>query len=199
MSTRDFAFRATVVTLALSVLWIRYGGDEAELEPLLREQAAKRNGSVESYHRLASSHLVLHQGSVEVLVRRRIRIGFYFWPYETELLARPPLSRNADLEVYPEGPFTELRRIFGGKDLELGDRFFDRAYWVRAKDERVARRLLTPTLRAQLLAIRDLDPEVRIFSGTVRLEVWRRFKTSAEYDRFIDAGLLLIDTASRLG
>jgi hypothetical protein len=69
--------------------------------------------------------------------------------------------------VYRKGLFTELGKLLGMQDIEVGDPDFDEAFVVKATDEaRVQTLLADPKLRALLQA----QPEIRL--GVMDSEGW---------------------------
>jgi hypothetical protein len=73
--------------------------------------------------------------------------------YSTALVALPKAPRPGDLELTREGLAAQVTKLFGAQDLVLGDDAFDRAFVVKASSEPFARELLTPQVRAELLAL----------------------------------------------
>jgi hypothetical protein len=73
--------------------------------------------------------------------------------YSTALVALPKAPRRGNLELTREGLSSKVTKLFGAQDLVLGDDAFDRAFVVKATSEPFARELLTPNVRAELLAL----------------------------------------------
>ncbi len=186
-----FAVTAAVIGLAVAVS--QGYRQERQQRPLMIEQAAKRGGTLDSYDRMAGSHLVLSHRGVEAKVRvftRRLFVG----PAHTEFIAPLPLSRRDELFIDREGVFAAAARAFGRQDIESGGRAFDQSFFLRG-DEPFAMRYLTLDLQSDLLGIEEWDPWVSIFKGRLTFAVRREFTESAEYDRFIQIGLRLVDRA----
>ena len=75
------------------------------------------------------------------------------WDYSTALVAIPSAPLTGTLELTREGFHASVAKLFGADDLVLGDDAFDRAFFVRAANEATARKLLTPAVRAEILAL----------------------------------------------
>ena len=81
---------------------------------------------------------------------------------------RAPFVSNGGLrfEIYRRGLFSNLGKLLGMQDIEVGDREFDEAFIVKGNEEPTVRRLLAdPTLRALLAAQPKLRLEVKDDEG----------------------------------
>ena len=67
-------------------------------------------------------------------------------------IAVPLAPIGLELEITREGLFAKIAKVFGAKDLVLGDPTFDKAYLVSTTNE-CARDLLTEATRADMLAL----------------------------------------------
>jgi hypothetical protein len=72
------------------------------------------------------------------------------WGITAVAVPLAPIALN--LEITREGLFDKIAKVFGAKDLVLGDAAFDKAYMVSTTNES-ARDLLTKETRAEMLAL----------------------------------------------
>ncbi|MHC4816447.1 MAG: TFIIB-type zinc ribbon-containing protein [Planctomycetota bacterium] len=91
---------------------------------------------------------------------------------------RAPLS--VGLQISREPWRTRLSKAFGlfeGQDIEFGDEAFDQAFVVQGENDRGVRKLLSPELRAALLAFETSEP--RLLSQSLRSRLTQPVRASA--------------------
>lgn len=71
----------------------------------------------------------------------------------TAAIAIPPHPLAGNVHVTWEGPVSKIAKLFGAQDITLGDPDFDPKFMVKATNPDVARNLLTPAIRSQMLAV----------------------------------------------
>ena len=88
--------------------------------------------------------------------------------YRHDLAVQLPIHTN-DLSVTREGLADMVGKLFGGQDLQIGEPRFDQAFRIRGSSEALARDVLTPGVRAALLAAVQQHPMVHLDGGAVRI------------------------------
>ncbi len=88
--------------------------------------------------------------------------------YRHDLAVQLPIHTN-DLSVTREGLFDTVGKMFGGQDIQIGEPRFDAAFRIRGSSEELARDVLTPGVRAALLAAVQASPMVHLDGGCVRI------------------------------
>jgi hypothetical protein len=83
-------------------------------------------------------------------VRSAIELAY---DLRTAVLAVPALPLAGNLHVTRENIFSSIATFLGAEDIVLGDKAFDDAFLVRASAAPVAQTLLSPPIRAELLAL----------------------------------------------
>ena len=73
--------------------------------------------------------------------------------FGTAVLAFPPRPVPGHLEVTRAGALSRIATAFGAQDLEVGVATFDAAFVVKGTNVTTARRLLSPSLCAEFLAL----------------------------------------------
>jgi len=73
--------------------------------------------------------------------------------HATAVIATLQAPLRGHLEVTREGMLTSLLKLFGAQDIAMGDAPFDAAFRVTASSEDLARTLLTPAARAEMLKL----------------------------------------------
>lgn len=107
----------------------------------------------------------------------------------------------AHLEISREGVLAKIAKVFGAKDLVLGDEPFDKAYLVGTTDDDGARALLTPKTRSEMLAL-DVttlsydDGSTNETKPTLALGIARLVTETEELDR-LSKLLVALATAKR--
>jgi len=86
-------------------------------------------------------------------VRVAVELGQGASQYLTAALAVSEAPLAGHLEVTREGSFAKVAKLFGAQDVVLGDETFDRAFLVKSKPADVAPQLLSPAIRAEMLAL----------------------------------------------
>jgi hypothetical protein len=81
----------------------------------------------------------------------------------------PERPLEAGVAMKPARLLEPLWELFQGKDLQVGDAAFDRAFTIQARDPDVARALFTPEVRALLLELSYLG-EVRLDDAGLELQ-----------------------------
>jgi hypothetical protein len=84
-------------------------------------------------------------------------------PFGVTVLTLPAVLPR--MELTPDGVFARIATAFGGADLNVEHEGFNRAFRVRANDERVAHAMLHPRAVETLLAFPDLS--MRVQDGVV--------------------------------
>ncbi|MEO7092786.1 MAG: hypothetical protein ABI175_06015 [Polyangiales bacterium] len=116
------------------------------------------------------------------------------WGITAVAVPLAPIALN--LEITREGLFDKIAKVFGAKDLILGDEAFDKAYMVSTTHES-ARQVLTKERRDEMLSL-DIatfvydDGSAGELKPRVVLGVGRVLATPAELDRMLK---LLVDVA----
>ena len=73
-----------------------------------------------------------------------------------------PLERHLDLglAVHRSGLVSRVAELFGKRDVQVGDPAFDAAFAIRGDEPERVQALLTPRVRAELMAVRASDFEL---------------------------------------
>ncbi|MBI2900029.1 MAG: hypothetical protein HYY17_07575 [Planctomycetes bacterium] len=150
-------------------------------------------------------------GDVRVVDGREIlfleRAGFRAtldvpWPGTACFTAVPQGRFAGHLHVAPETLAGSMSRLFGGQDLDVGDREFDALYVVRARPPEFARAALVPDVRGLIRSL-GWQGEVRLSVSPSRLEL--RFTLGsnepvgrAAFDKLVSCGLQIAEAIPRV-
>lgn len=118
------------------------------------------------------------------------RTGEHDYLSTVRVTAEPPLAASVSLR--PAGLLEPLWELVKGRDVQVGDASFDRAFTIAADDADAARALLGPEVRPMLMALRRLGL-VHLRDSTLVLET-RRW---AEVPAAIDEMRATLDAAAR--
>jgi len=106
------------------------------------------------------------------------------------------------LEVYPDRLWSQLRKLIGMRDIEVGEATFDRRFIISGNDPAEARSILSREVRELITLIQgpryDGDVYLRIFGGA--LMVAKR-NAPGDYDsvlKLVELSLALYDAAVQL-
>jgi len=100
-------------------------------------------------------------------------------------------------EVYPDTPWTGLRKFLGMEDVEIGAPDFDSAYVIKGDSAENLRALLTPAVQATIQRLRGLlgNNDIYVSLNREQLLVKKRsFIRDAEYLlRYVELAVALYD------
>lgn len=102
--------------------------------------------------------------------------------------------RNLHLQIGSKGVFHGLGETFGltnGDDI--GTQEFNQSYYVKGKDKARLQKLLSVEVQSALLKLNGMAVCLTIDSGTLILQVRRRFNSDQQYDCLIETGILILD------
>jgi hypothetical protein len=116
-------------------------------------------------------------------------------------VAVPQAPICAHLQIGQEGLFQKIAKVFGAKDLVLGDEPFDSAYLVGTTDDDGARALLTQKTRSEMLALGVVtltydDGATNETKPTLALGIAHVVTEAEELDRLLKL-LVALATATR--
>jgi hypothetical protein len=83
---------------------------------------------------------------------------------------RPRRSGGLTFRLQPQGLGTKLAELFGAKEIQVGDRRFDEAWFVRTNEPALFGAALVPDIREKLMAAQAAGArgEILFEEGTVR-------------------------------
>lgn len=89
--------------------------------------------------------------------------------YYTRLIFNFSSSPPFELHVYPERMFSQLGKLFGGQDIQIGDPIFDARFMIKGSaPERVNSMLTMPGVREAMFELRSLKMNDNIDLATRR-------------------------------
>lgn len=98
------------------------------------------------------------------------------------------------LDVRPEGVLSQVGKMFGVKDMQVGDQRFDNLFLVRGDDGRTVLEFLTPEVRQEVLELRKLGTSLVLNDHGVYQE-YSGVLTDASKVKAVLAGQLVLARA----
>lgn len=157
---------------------------------LLREQALKRNGKIIGGRFTTPKLLFNHSGQDIIVYSKQYRLFRRRLTYaESSFRLTHRLTKDAELTVFKEDAAAKQFKAAGMPDIEIGNTEFDDAFVIRANDESLARKLLTPEVQQKLLSLGFFILGIR--HGILVLYT-NYLKDRLAYDNLIDTEVLLV-------
>lgn len=190
----DFWYISFLVFWVFFIVMLRRKNLKEQVE-LLKEQALKRNGSLQ---KSLFACPVLRIGYKGIELRVRYRPGTRRRPSETVAKARIALNQNGTLTIFRESSFDKLGKSLGMQDIHLNNAAFDSSYIVRAENTSWARDILSMDVQHKLTEIKELNPQLTYRNNRLRIKIKRTLRNTQEYDALIDMALSVIDRMLQL-
>ena len=170
---------------------------------LLKKEAEKRNGEYVTEFNCGLRHFlkIPFDGGTVTLGDANIR-----WKQ-----SGPPCIKTAGfpssikfnitnrrfIQIFTNMEIPQLKDIFHGRDIHLGNTAFDQSFVVLGSNEGVIRHLLTDDIQQKMLKMNRYDMYLSLQDGNLRY-ISCRFKWDEErLDEYLDMGLAVIQQLKR--
>lgn len=101
----------------------------------------------------------------------------------TQICASFPKSLNAGLNIYREGFFSKIGKMFGAKDIQTGTTDFDKKFILKGDNESILVPLLSnPNVQQAIIALFDLGDQVEFDDEGITMECKKIVQTIEEYE-----------------
>lgn len=189
MFDENLIFSALLIAILLIAVVMFYFQRRKQHE-LLEEQAAKRNGYIESGNFLMPVRLVLPLGDQDLRIYSVP--GGKNRPSKTIAELTGSNTSFPKIKVGRNTFFQKALESFGKERYLSGDEEFDNTFAVHTDEDGAARQLLTYDIQKSLMEMAAKSPSLEIGPQYFRLIVLRILKDTEGYDLFIDTALAIL-------
>lgn len=102
-------------------------------------------------------------------IKAELRSGTNNWQTKIEL--KFPNNLMAGLKIFPDNAVHKALTWLGVQDIETGDKAFDNAFIVKAKNVAFAKYILTNDLRAQLVGLKNQASDLQISDEEISITI----------------------------
>jgi hypothetical protein len=137
--------------------------EEARVAPTWKSVADK------SYLQYASRGMMMHGRREPVDVRAEVVLDDSSWSTQVEVRFDPPLG--VGLGISRQGVLATLGKLFGARDIKVGDRLFDDRFVIKGKDPRRVKEILVDDARRRLLMLDKRSDKLTVTDKRVMVTV----------------------------
>lgn len=150
-----FAFVLMFVFLVVVMVFVikKQMEDKRKREEAYAQIATERSGHIEPGGWFSVSKLHFAVNDHRAHVEHYSTGGKHPTYYTRMYISIDPLPVKS-LQIYTEGAFAKLSKVFNAQDIQIGIPAFDEAFMIKGEDELFVREVLTEEARAAFLAMR---------------------------------------------